>query len=164
MFLTPGSLKRLTDYMAGQLKSAVSITGGAINGATVGASAPSTGVFTSLSATSLTSSGVNAASLANGLTAAGTDRATALVLSKEINRIATAAASTGVALPAGVVGQRIVVYNDGTQAIKVYGNGSDTIDGTAGATGVTLTNAKRCEYRCVAANTIISAQLGAVSA
>lgn len=103
-------------------------------------------------------------SVGNALTAAGTTRADALQLAKEINNITTAAASTGVILPVGVVGMRITVFNAGANAIKVYASASETIDGTAGATGVALTNAKRCDYFFVAANTWISAQLGVVSA
>jgi hypothetical protein len=39
------------------------------------------------------------------------------------------------------------VYNDGpSNTFHVYGAGSDTIDGTAGATGKVLTNAFLCEY------------------
>jgi len=103
-------------------------------------------------------------SVDNALTAVGTNRATALVLTKDINNITTAAASTGAVLPAGVVGMAITVFNAGANAIKVYGNGSDTIDAVAGATGVTLTNAKRATFYCVAANTWISAQLGVAAA
>ena len=164
MYVTQGSLKRFSDLMAGQEKSAVDINGGTIDGATVGASSASTGAFTTMTATSLTTTGVNAVSVANALTATGTNRATSLVLTKAVNNITTAAASTGVTLPAGVIGQTITVFNNGSAAVKVYGNGSDTIDGVAGATGVVLTNAKRAVYICVAANTIIIAQLGAVSA
>lgn len=112
----------------------------------------------------ITSSGYFLRSVGNALTAVGTNRATALQLAKEINNVTTAAAGTGVVLPVGVVGMVITVYNAGANAIKVYGSGSETIDGTAGSTGVTLTNALRCQYTFVAANTWISAQLGAVSA
>jgi hypothetical protein len=108
-------------------------------------------------------------STAAGLTAAGTTQANALALTKAINVIATAAASTGVALPSAAsvgIGGYVVIFNDGANAIKVYGavGSSDTIDGTAGATGVTLTNAKRCEYFVTAAGVWKSAQLGVVSA
>lgn len=103
-------------------------------------------------------------SVGNALTAAGTTRADALQLAKQYNRLTTAAASTGVILPTGVVGMCIVLFNAGANAVKVYANGSETIDGTAGNTGVTLTNALRCAYYFVAANTWVSAQLGAVSA
>lgn len=107
------------------------------------------------------------ASVAAGLTAAGTTRATALALTKEINVISAAAASTGVVLPPASmvgIGGRVVVVNGGANAITVYAAGSDTIDGTTGSTGVTLTNAKRCEYFVTEAGKFISAQLGAASA
>lgn len=103
-------------------------------------------------------------SVGNGLTAAGTTRADALQLAKQVNRVTTAAAGTGVILPVGVVGMIIYVFNAGANPIKVYASASETIDGTAGSTGVTLTNALRCTYTYVAANTWISAQLGVVSA
>ncbi len=106
-------------------------------------------------------------SIAVGLTAAGTTQANALVLTKAINVVATAAASTGVLLPDDIlvgIGGTVEIFNDGANAIKVYGTGSDTIDGTAGATGVTLTNAKRCAYTVVSAGAWKSAQLGVVSA
>lgn len=111
--------------------------------------------------------GYVANSVGNALTAAGTNRATALVLAAQVNNITTAGASTGALLPAVAtvgIGAAITIFNGGANAIKVYGEGSDTIDGTAGSTGVTLTNAKRCVYIAVAAATWISAQLGVVSA
>jgi hypothetical protein len=109
------------------------------------------------------------ASTATGLTAAGTNQATALALTKAINVITTAAASTGVSLPSAAtvgIGGFVVIFNGGASAIKVYGavGSSDTIDGVAAATGVTLTNALRCEYYVTAAGVWRSAQLGAVSA
>jgi len=111
-----------------------------------------------------TTAGYTRRSTANALTAAGTNRATALVLAKDTNNVTTAAAGTGVVLPAGLVGMKLTIFNAGANALQVYANGSDTIDTVAGATGVVLTNAKRCDYYCVAANTWISAQLGVVSA
>lgn len=104
---------------------------------------------------------------ANALTAAGTTRANALVLAASINNITTAAASTGVVLPPAAqvgIGGTVFIYNAGASVIKVYAAGSDTIDTIAGATGVSLTNAKRCQYTVVAAATWVSAQLGVVSA
>lgn len=101
---------------------------------------------------------------ATSLTAVGTNRATSLALTADANNVTTALSGTGVTLPAATVGRRVRIYNNGANAIKVYGAGSDTIDTVAAATGVTLTNALRCEYECVAAATWVSAQLGAVSA
>lgn len=101
---------------------------------------------------------------ATTLTAVGSSRVDALALTADVNNITSAAASTGVILPAATVGRIVVIFNGGASAITVYGAGSDTIDGAAAATGVTLTNAKRCIYFCMAAATWISAQMGVVSA
>lgn len=106
-------------------------------------------------------------SVAAGLTAAGTTRANALALTAATNVVGTAASGTGVILPSAAtvgVGGSVIVFNDGANAIKVYGAGSDTVDGVAAATGVTLTNALRCEYFVTAAATYKSAQLGVISA
>ncbi len=63
-----------------------------------------------------------------------------------------------------MVGQHIYIQNDGVNPAKVYAQGSDSIDGTAGATGVTLTNAKRAFFFAVGANNYRSAQLSTPSA
>ncbi len=112
----------------------------------------------------LTTAGHTARSVGNALTAAGTTRTDSLALTKDINNVTTATSGTGVTLPAGVTGEEIIVVNAGANPIQVYGNGSDTIDTVLGSTGVALTNGNRAVFICVAANTIISAQLGAVSA
>ena len=103
-------------------------------------------------------------SVGNALTAVGTTRTDALQLAKEVNNVTTAAAGTGVILPVGVIGMRITIFNAGANLIQVYASASETIDAVAGATGVPLTNAKRCDYFMVAANTWISMQGGAISA
>lgn len=103
-------------------------------------------------------------SVGNALTATGSTRTDALQLAKEINNVTTAAAGTGVILPVGVIGMRITIFNAGANLIQVYASASETIDTVAGATGVPLTNALRCEYFYVAANTWISMQGGPVSA
>ena len=102
-------------------------------------------------------------SMSSGLVAAGTTFATALQLTSSFNQLATAAANSGVILPAMVPGQTVTVYNDGASPVTVYATGP-TIDGTAGATGVALANAKRCSYTMISTTAIESAQLGAVSA
>jgi hypothetical protein len=48
---TIGGLKRLTNYLGGQLKSAVAITGGTINGTAIGGTTAAAGAFTTLGAT-----------------------------------------------------------------------------------------------------------------
>jgi hypothetical protein len=81
-----------------------------------------------------------------GITA-GTTRtqagATALV--KGLNRVDTSTAPTagtllgdGVVLPVAVAGLNVVIINNTVNPIQVYGNGSDTVNGVAGATGVAI--------------------------
>lgn len=145
-------------------------------GGIIGGVTPAAGTFTTLASTglatlasatvtaNLTASAYVLESVGNALTAAGNNRATALQLAKVRNIVTTAAASTGVLLPVGVVGMYIDIFNYGANAITVYAAGSETIDGTAGATGVALTNAKRARFFFDAANTWISAQWEVVSA
>lgn len=134
----------------------------ALDNTVIGAGTPLAGSFTNMNAT-----GYMRGSVGNALTAIGADRAGSLALSKQVNNVTTAAASTGVTLPAVSsvgVGGIVTLFNGGANAIQVYGAGSDTIDGAAAATGVPLTNGKRALFVAVAAATYISAQLGVVSA
>lgn len=159
---------------------------GTIDNMTIGATTPRAVTATTVTATSVTASGAISggsssftalsaayvtattffnASTANTLTAAGTTRADALALTKAINAVTTAGLNTGVVLPSAAnvgEGGTVIIFNSGANPIKVYAAGSDTIDGTAGATGVTLTNAKRCAYTVIG-GVFVSAQLGAVS-
>jgi hypothetical protein len=85
----------------------------------------------------------NGQSAAYGITAAGTTQATGTQLTSVFNQIDTAAAATGVNLPFST-GARTTPYqicyivNNGASAVKVYAaiGKSDTINGVAGATGV----------------------------
>lgn len=123
-------------------------------------------INTSLTTPSVTSSGINATSVATGITASTTQtRAGGTALTKAINVVATSANSgDAVTLPALTAGQRVVIFNNGANPIKVFPNGaSDQIDGGTAGASVTLTNALRCEFVCVAANVLLSAKLGAVS-
>ncbi|MDB5448312.1 MAG: hypothetical protein JWQ97_3629 [Phenylobacterium sp.] len=115
---------------------------------------------------SITTLGVNAESVANALTASTTQtRVGGLALTKAINRVSTAVTSgDAVTLAALTPGQSQVVINDGASPIKVFPNGaSDQIDGGTAGASVTLTNAKRCRFTCLATNVIVS-QLMPVSA
>jgi hypothetical protein len=58
----------------------------------------------------------------------------------------------------------VTIYNGGANAVKVYANGSETIDGTAGSTGVTLTNGNACMYVFSTTNTWHSFLMGGRSA
>lgn len=147
------------------------IVGGSVDASPVGATTPSTGAFTTLAASGASTLAAVAASdyvtltsLGAALVAAGTTRADALQLAAQSNRIGTAGAGTGVILPPAVVGRHITVFNDGANAAQIYGNGTDTVDGHAAATGTPLTNTKRAIFFCFAAGAYESCQLGAVSA
>lgn len=144
---------------------------------TVGASTPADGKFTTLetsglatlaSATiaSLTLTGLDTQTVATGLTASVTQtQVGALALTKKINNVTTVAnANDAVVLPALAAGQSCDVYNNGAHPMKVFPAASGNIDGAGANAAVTLTNALRCRYTCVATNVIISTQLGAVSA
>ena len=82
----------------------------------------------------------------DGLVSTGSNQAGALAITKMMNRVTTAASGTGVVLPSAVGGMNITVINAGANALQVYGNGTDTINGTAGATGVSLAAGKTAEY------------------
>ena len=107
-----------------------------------------------------------AESVGAGLTAVGTDRTTSLQLDAALNLVTGGATGSGVCLPdlSGSPGADVIVINANASAIKVYAPGSQTIDGTAGSSGVTLTNAKRCIYFMTSSTAWVSAQLGVVSA
>ncbi len=161
--------KDFATFTAGATPSAAfaAPSGGTLSwdGGAIGGTTPAAGAFTSLSTTgNATFAGNVLRSVGNALTAAGTTRTDALALTKDRNVLTTVGSGTGVVLPTGVVGMAIEIFNAGANAAQVYAPGSGTIDGTAGATGVVLTNDKRCVYYYVAANTWISAQLGAISA
>jgi hypothetical protein len=166
--LTVTGLTTLNGGIAGGASADIAIN---TNKFTVAASTGNTAVGGTLAVTgaaaftaNITASAYLLSSVGNALTAAGSTRADALALTKTVNNVTTAASGTGVILPASAAGNIVTVFNAGANAIKVYGAGSDTIDGTAGATGVTLTNAKRAMFFCVAANTYVSAQLEVPSA
>ena len=80
------------------------------------------------------------------ITAAGTTLATATPLNSNLNVVTTAAASTGVSLPAGVqAGEVVFVHNAGANALAVYpATATGTIaGGSAGAAvSLALTNIK----------------------
>ena len=95
--------------------------------------------------------------VATGLSAAGSTRTDATVLTKQVNNVATVSASTtGVVLPALVMGVPITVFNASATAMHVYSAGSDQIDGVVGTTGVVLSGGKGAIFWPVAANNYYS--------
>lgn len=87
-----------------------------------------------------------------GITAlAGGNRTGAPVLVLGSNEVTTVASGAdSVVLPVAVPGSVVFVVNAGANALQLFANGSDTINGTAGATGISVANAKR--ILCVAAD------------
>jgi hypothetical protein len=76
----------------------------------------------------------------NGIVAAGNSKATAFQLPAGVQfyEVDTVAASAGVLLPAAKQGQWISVFNNGANALSVYGRGTDTINAQATATALSL--------------------------
>lgn len=103
----------------------------------------------------------------SSITPAGSNLATATLVTALTTQVGAAASTTGIALPlstgAGVLGSPLLLLNTGTAAIHVYGSGGDTIDGTAGTTGVTLTNAHRCFFTATASGAYVSGPEGGVT-
>lgn len=80
---------------------------------------------------------------------AGGGKPSATPLLHGFNRISVCATiGDSVLLPVAYVGAECFVVHDGATAAQVFGQGTDTIDGVVTATGVTLTQAKRCVFVC----------------
>ena len=74
-------------------------------------------------------------SVADSLTATGSTNADALQLSAVINRVTTAAASTGVRLMLPEPGSAVVVVNSGANALTVYPGTGAAINALTATTG-----------------------------
>ena len=83
---------------------------------------------------------------------AGGGQAGATLLTNEINRVTTVAtAADSVMLPVSFPGLSVAVINAGANAMQVYGNGTDTINGVAAATGVSQMPNSATFYMCATA-------------
>lgn len=68
---------------------------------------------------------------------AGGGQGSAYALTMQTSRVATVAtAGDSVLLPAAVIGDELLVINEGANYMQVYGTGADTVDGVASGTGV----------------------------
>lgn len=92
--------------------------------------------------------------------AAGGGQTNAVKLSTASNRVITVAtANDSVALPPSSPGQQISVTNSGANSLQVFSSLTssipagtlDTINGTAGATGVAVANGKTAVFTCFTA-------------
>jgi hypothetical protein len=101
--------------MAQQDANAVAITGGTINGATVGATTPAAGTFTTLTATGQTSLG-GAAGAETVRVLTGTNTGKFTQLSSDV--------ATNTQLVGGVGGTGLVVFSSGTNSTRLRTNGA----------------------------------------
>ena len=85
------------------------------------------------------------------ITAAGSTQGTAVALTRPINVVTTAAASTGVILPATVAGMRMIVVNNGANALAVYPPSGGAINAIATNGSYSLAVGARLEF--IAAST-----------
>jgi hypothetical protein len=85
------------------------------------------------------------------ITAAGSTQGTATALTRPINVVTTAAASTGVILPPTVAGMRMIVINNGANALAVYPQSGGAINALATNAAYSLAVGARLEF--IAAST-----------
>ena len=94
-----------------------------------------------------------------GVTATGTNQATAYQLQNApcFLEVTSAASGTGVCLDISTQGDRITIANNGGNTITIYTapletqfnpNAANKINGTAGTTGVTLANGSSAVFFC----------------
>ena len=105
-----------------------------------------------------TLSGLQYLTAQDSIAAAGANQAGATVLTAEISRVTSG--SGGVALPASAAGLDIMVINHSGSPIQVYGQGSDTIDDVAAATGVSQMNGSMTLYAAAAGGAYYSNGIG----
>ena len=78
-------------------------------------------------------------SVATGLTATGTTQGTALAVTSDVNFVSTVAASSGVILYNGMIGDSVFIVNDGgANALTVYPPVGSKFNALATNTGFTL--------------------------
>ena len=78
------------------------------------------------------------ASVGNGLTAVGTNQATALLIASDYNVITASAVGTGVVMPNASAGKNMVISNISTNPIVVYPAVGQTFDALAANAGITI--------------------------
>lgn len=84
--------------------------------------------------------------LSTGLTAAGSTKATALVLSATNNVFSTTASLTGALLPFAQMSPDVAIYNGGAQPLLVYAQAGDTINALSTGATFSVTNGKSARF------------------
>lgn len=83
---------------------------------------------------------------------AGGGQASAFQLTAQTARVTTVAtAGDSIALPPALAGLEVILINHGANPMQVYGNGTDTIDDVATATGVSQMASSVVIYTCATA-------------
>lgn len=147
---------------------------------TTGIGRPAQGAFTLIangvevaraSGAVFTVAGQFAEGLTTGFSANTGSAAGASILPSAVNFVSATGSFGGVKLPQistlslpANTAATVVVFNDTASTIRVYGSGSDTIDGLPADPGVPLSTLKRCMFITKTSTAWVSAQLGAISA
>lgn len=91
------------------------------------------------------------------ISAAGTVITDATDLSQSINVIGTAAANSGVQLPAMNAGESMIVYNGGANPVKVYpGSSSITINQLSAGAAHTLGTNTAAQYHQISSTQVVA--------
>lgn len=109
-----------------------------------------------LSLLAIASSSQATATVSTGLTATGTNQATALQLNSQWNEVDSAVIGTGVLLSALQAGQSQVVINNAGVSIAVYPPPGGSIDGSPANAAVSLAPGSRLTFDFLTATQIIS--------
>ena len=99
-----------------------------------------------------------------GLTATGTNQATALALTKKVNDIATTTSGTGVVLPSATLSDYIQVTNHGLFPLLVYPAVGESVDGLTQNAPLTLLEGQSYRAACPTAGFWIGIGLGVYDA
>jgi hypothetical protein len=81
--------------------------------------------------------------------AGGTQAAATKVTTDNVIVGTVATAADSIRLPPAVVGASMLVFNDGANSMQVFGDGTETINGVATATGVAQASKVGALYACV---------------
>lgn len=86
---------------------------------------------------------------ASGLTATGTNQATAYAMTAADNEFTTVASGTGAILYAGTPGDEQWVYNAGANALTVYPPTGSKINSLSTNAGVLVPTNTACAFKCL---------------
>jgi len=83
-------------------------------------------------------------------TPSGTQATSLLINAANVNITVVATAADGVKLPPAIAGMEISIVNsDAADAAQIFASGTDTINATAGSTGVSLASGAAIILRCI---------------